>query len=172
MTRHGDALAHLLATDPGVATSYRHAPKQVTPGLALALLNAVLKWYEVHEAARPVPDAVSVMARATVEAMGLDLSARGFGFVILHRCGEEFYFLLVSTWRNENELWESVYYKDGDAMTSFAPFPQDETHKPTFCVWELAPVWHEKKAWVRFVASVRNEAAAEAWLADQYSGPA
>ena len=36
------------------------------------------------------------------------------GFVILHRCGESFYFLLVCTWRNENELWETVWAKDGD----------------------------------------------------------
>lgn len=31
------------------------------------------------------------------------------GFVIMHRCGEN-YLLLVCTWRSENELWESVYY--------------------------------------------------------------
>ena len=36
------------------------------------------------------------------------------GFVVLHRCGESFYFLLVCTWRNENELWETVWAKDGD----------------------------------------------------------
>ena len=33
---------------------------------------------------------------------------------ILHRCGEDFYFLLVCTWRNENELWETVWAKNGD----------------------------------------------------------
>lgn len=32
------------------------------------------------------------------------------GFAILHRCGESFYFLLVSTWGNDNELWETVAY--------------------------------------------------------------
>lgn len=172
MTSHAEALAHLLATDSGVASSYRHAPKQVTPGPTLELSNAVLKWYEVHETARPVPDAVSALARAYLEATALDPSTRGFGFSILHRCGEDFYFLLVSTWRNENELWESVLYKDGDGMTSFAPFVRNGTHKPTFCVWELALVGHEKEAWVRFLASGRDEAAAEAWLADQFAGPA
>jgi len=25
------------------------------------------------------------------------------------------------------------------------------SHKPTLCVWELVPVWHEQQAWVRFL---------------------
>lgn len=77
---------------------------------------------------------------------------RGFGFVILHRCGTAgFYFLIVSTWRGNNEVWETVYYKNGEAMADFALFPRDAAHKPTFCVWELAAVWHETKAWERFL---------------------
>ena len=56
---------------------------------------------------------------------------------ILHRCGESFYFLLVCTWRNENELWETVWAKDGDGDVFFRPWPIEGTHRPTFCVWEL-----------------------------------
>jgi hypothetical protein len=89
--------------------------------------------------------------------------------VILHRCGEDFYFLLVSSWRGNNELWETVLYRDG-SMSGFAPFPRDGEHKPTFCVWELAPVWHEQQAWSRFLRSERGEADAEAWLADRLAG--
>ena len=76
--------------------------------------------------------------------------AKGCGFVILHRCGNDFYFLIVNTWRNNNELWETVYYKNGDAMDDFALFPREAKHKPTYCVWELVPLWHEKQAWERF----------------------
>ena len=65
-----------------------------------------------------------------------------------------------------------MFYKDGDAMTEFALFPRDDSHKPTFCVWELAPVWHEKQAWERFLDSARDEVAAETWLEDRYTGPA
>jgi hypothetical protein len=67
------------------------------------------------------------------------LEAKGLG--ILHRCGSDFYFLIVNTWRGNNEVWETVFYKDGAAMADFAPFPREGMHKPTFCVWELAPVW-------------------------------
>ena len=84
----------------------------------------------------------------------------------------EFYFLLLSTWRNDNELWETVLYKNGAAMDDFALFPREGSHKPTFCVWELAAVWHEKSAWERFLQSARDETAAQVWLGDQYSGPA
>ena len=117
-----------------------------------------------------MPEGIAQLARAHL--LGSPPAARGLGFVILHRCGAGFYFLLVSTWRNNNELWETVLYKNGDAMADFALFPRDESHKPTFCVWELAPVWHEKQAWERFLNSARDELAAQAWLEDRYAGAA
>ena len=73
--------------------------------------------------------------------------------MILHRCGESFYFLLVSTWRNDNELWETVWAKDGDDELGFQPWPIEGTHRPTFCVWELGAVWHEQQAWSRYLRS-------------------
>ena len=63
-------------------------------------------------------------------------------------------------------------YKDGGAMDDFALFPREKSHKPTFCVWELAPVWYEKRAWERFLNSPRNESAAYVWINDRYAGPA
>jgi hypothetical protein len=98
--------------------------------------------------------------------------SRGLGFVILHRCEQDFYFLIVCTWRNSNELWQTVHYKDGDAMQNFEIFPRAAAHKPTFCVWELVPVWHEQQAWLRFLATARDGRAAQAWLQDVYTGPA
>jgi hypothetical protein len=163
-------LANVLETDLGVDPGYRHIPKRVTQGASLDLPGMVLKWYDVHPEDRPVPDEVARLARAWLTKTPLE--ARGLGFVILHRCGTDFYFLIVCTWRGSNEIWETVFYKDGDAMADFALFPRDGTHKPTFCVWELVPVWHEQQAWVRFLISSRDEAAAEVWLADRCAGPA
>ncbi|HMC23205.1 MAG TPA: hypothetical protein VKL19_15235 [Thermoanaerobaculia bacterium] len=154
------------AVDP----NYRHAPKQVTPGPTLALPKALLKWYGLHAGDRPVPDEVSRLARAHL--MKTPLEAEGLGFVILHRCGEDFYFLIVCTWRNSNELWESVFYKDGEAMADFAPFPRDGAHKPALCVWELVPAWHENQAWVRYLQSSRDDAAEKQWLFDRFAGEA
>lgn len=162
--------AHILETGSGVDPEYRHAPKRVTPGEPLATPGAVLKWYGVHPQDRPVPDEVTRLARTHLTAAPLE--ARGLGFVVLHRCGKDFYFLIVCTWRNSNEIWQTVFYKDGDDMADFALFPRDGAHKPTLCVWELVPVWHEQQAWSRFLASPRDEAAGQAWLRDRFAGPA
>ena len=170
MPRQTTHLAHILETDPGVASGYRHVPKHVTPGEPLELPGVILKWYEVHPEDRPVPGEVARLAHSHLTSAPLEAS--GLGFVILHRCGTDFYFLIVSTWRGSNELWETVFYKDGDAMADFALFPRDGAHKPAFCVWELVPVWHEQQAWVRFLTSARDEEAAQDWLGDVYSGPA
>jgi hypothetical protein len=80
--------------------------------------------------------------------------------------------LIVNTWRGNNELWETVFYKNGDAMKAFELWPRDATHKPAFCVWELMAVWHETKSWERFLISPRDERAAKIWQDDLYDGRA
>ena len=163
-------VAHVLQTALGVNPAYRHASKCVTHGETVQLPNAVLKWYELFPVERPVPQEISRLARGVFEAGAVDV--RGFGFVVLHRCGSDFYFLITNTWRNENELWETVWYKDGDAMADFAPFTRTFPHVPTYCVWELVPVWKEKEAWEKFLLTSRDEAAANRWLKELYEGPA
>jgi len=170
MTLQTTHLADLLETDSGIDAGYQHKPKRVTPGEAIEPPGAVLKWYGLHPEDRPVPDDVTRLARTYL--MANPLEARGLGFVILHRCGKDFYFLIVCTWRNSNEIWQTVFYKDGEAMPDFALFPRDGAHKPMLCVWELVPAWHEQQAWARFLLSSRDEGAAQAWLGDLYAGPA
>ena len=161
----------VLKNDLGVGRNYQHGPKRVTPGDLIETNGAVLKWYKLAPEDRQVPDEIDRLARSFL-ARQTSLEAKGLGFVILHRCGEGFYFLIVNTWRGNNEVWETVFYKDGEAMADFALWPRDEMHKPTFCVWELAPVWHETKSWERFLMSARDEAAAKIWQADGYAGEA
>lgn len=170
MTTPSGHLLSILEGDLGIDSEYRHAPKLVTPGEMLETPGSVLKWYAVHSVDQPVPDEIAQLARSYL--MKTSLEARGLGFVLLHRCGNDFYFLIVCTWRGSNEVWETVFYKDGDGMVDFALFAREKTHKPTFCVWELAPVWHEQQAWVRFLKSPRDEAAAHVWLRDRYNGRA
>ena len=164
------AIARVLGAESGVAPSYRHVPKHVSPGDPLELPAALLKWYEVHALDRPVPLEISRLAREAFEHGAL--SVKGLGFVVLHRCGESFYFLIANTWRNENELWETVWYKDGDAMSAFAEFPRPTARLPTYCVWELVPVWSEQQSWVRFLLSKRDAEAANRWLHELYQGTA
>ena len=150
----GDELDHGLHEDSGgivsaleravgVSEEYRHVEKIACPEPSLALDETVLKWYDIAPDDAPVPLAVRALARRSLR----DASRAGMlgdlgelGFVVLHRCGESFYFLLVCTWRNENELWETVWAKDGDGDVFFRPWPIEGAHRPTFCVWELGAV--------------------------------
>ena len=99
-----------------VDAAYEHRPKAARAGQSVALGNAVLKWYEIAPEGEPVPPSVSDLARlglADAARLGELRLGGELGFVILHRCGQAFYFLLVSTWQNDNELWETVWAKDG-----------------------------------------------------------
>jgi len=156
----------------GVRFGYFHETKEITPGPILALAGgATLKWYDIALASEPVPEAIRAMARdGLVDAAAAGaLDVAGFGFVILHRCGDAFYFLLTCTWNGDNELWETVWAKDG-ADASFAAWPLPEGHHPTFCVWELGAVLHEQRAWSRLLRSARHESDVDAYLGDSYRG--
>jgi len=159
----------VLKNDLGVGQKYQHGPKRATPSESIETSGAVLKWYKLAPEDREVPDEIDRLARSFLTRQ-TNLEAKGLGFVILHRCGEDFYFLIVNTWRGNNEVWETVFYKNGDGMADFALWPRDGMHKPTFCVWELAAVWHETKSWEKFLTSPRDEAAAKIWQRDLYSG--
>ena len=161
-------IASVLAANSGIDAGYRHAPKVAPAGEPLELLGTLLKWYGLHYADKPIPDAITRLARDYLKKTPIE--ARGFGFVILHRCNNDFYFLIVSTWRGNNELWETVFYKNGDKMADFALFPRDGQHKGTYCVWEMQPMWHEREVWETFLNSARDEAAAREWLSNSHSG--
>jgi hypothetical protein len=155
-----------------VQAGYRHLTKEATPALVLAVGAAWLKWYDVAPADEPVPAPVRALARGTlrgaVDSGAIELDEE-LGFAILHRCGESFYFLLVSTWRNDNELWETVWARPDDTR-GFEPWPVEGSHRPTFCVWELGVVGHERHAWSEYLRSARDGEARDAYLNDTYEG--
>jgi hypothetical protein len=157
-----------------VSADYRHIAKRIEPAPSLAVGDTILKWYDIAPDDEPVPAEIRELARDGLQyeaATGeLDLGA-GLGFAILHRCGESFYFLIAATWRNDNELWETVWAKNGDEQDAFTPWLIEGTHRPTFCVWELGAVWHEQQAWSEYLRSERDEGARLAYLRDTYAGP-
>jgi hypothetical protein len=152
-----------------VAPDYVHVPKFIRPGPTVGVNGAELKWYDIAPVEAPVPDYVRTLARETLCSGAFEL--RGdLGFLLLHRCGEGFYFLIVLTWNNDNEVWETVWAKTSDGDDAFSPWVVDGTHRPTFCVWELGAVWHEQQAWSRYLRSARDEDARFEYLADSYEG--
>lgn len=156
-----------------VNDGYQHSSKLVSTAPLVEVSGGRLKWYDISVAEEPVPDAVRSLAVAFLqrEAHEGRLELDGdVGFVVLHRCGHGFYFLLVSTWRGSNELWESVYAKQNDEQVNFSAFPREGRHRATFCVWELGAVWHEQQAWVRFLRTSRTAEDLFAYEGDQFTG--
>jgi hypothetical protein len=161
------ALEQVVAVDEG----YVHVPKLVQPQPGIELQGVQLKWYDIAADDTPIPLAIRALARRNLRDVKDELGLSGdLGFVILHRCGESFYFLLVSTWRNDNELWETVWAKTGENDFAFRPWPMDGTHRPTFCVWELGAVCHEQRAWTEYLCSDRTARDRDAYLQSTFEG--
>jgi len=156
---------------PSVAAAYVHRDKLITPGAPLTFAGVRFKWYDVAPRELPVDVAVADLARAHLLSEGDAFQLKGdLGFVVLHRCGAEFYFLIVNTWANENEIWELVLAKENAHASDFAVFPRSGPQLPTYCVWELGCVLHEQQAWRRYLYSSRDETAKRTYLGDQVEG--
>jgi hypothetical protein len=151
-----------MTTDvaPSVDPTYRHVDKVAVPVAA----PGPLKWYDIREPSRSISEDVRAEAHEKVASL---VSPSDLGFVLLHLCGDDFYFLLVSRWRNENELWETVLAKSGDAP--FELVEPGATHA-TFCVWELAVVNAERLAWIDFLRTARSAADLAAYQSARFSG--
>ena len=159
----------LAAVGNVVADDYRHGTKKITPGGPLTLPDAYLKWYEVSFPDRDIDPAADATARAFVtgEAAAGRLPISGdLGFVIHHRCAGEIHLLLVCTWRAGNEMWETLYGRDGGPFTLM---PQT-THRAVMCVWEFGAVAHEHRAWTAYLRSRRDVAAKRAYADSQFTG--
>jgi len=150
-----------------VSPAYRHYDKAIRCHGVIDPKIGRLKWYDVNRSDQPIEQAVHDLARNFVSSkMTSDdsPSAQEMGFVLLHRCGEGFYFLGLCTWRGNNELWKTIFFLKTDTMEDFALFPQDEPHKDTFCVWELAVVSNETQAWTTYLKSNRTDEDADRYL--------
>jgi hypothetical protein len=156
-----------------VSAQYQHIPKDIATRDDFVIPVAHLKWYDIARAAVSIPDHIDAEAReflrSEVANSRLSLAA-DLGFVINHLSGDSVYLLLVCTWRNNNEMWESLYYKDTRAGGPFRQVPQGG-HRGVMCVWEFGAIAHEHQAWTRYLYTARDEQAKRNYLADKYSGP-
>lgn len=125
------------------------------------------KWYDLASDPSEVSQQDIDSARVCIENAEENFkNIDDLGFVIMHRCGEN-YLLLVCTWRSENELWESVYY---DGSGKFEIWDRNKTHLPTYCVWEMGIVYHESQSWKKYLGSGREEKDKEEYLNDFFEG--
>ena len=58
----------------------------------------------------------------------------------------------------------------GESDPGFHPWPIEGSHRPTFCVWELGAVAHERVAWSAYLSSARDEESRRAYLRDTFEG--
>ncbi|MFF7653270.1 hypothetical protein ACFZCY_26180 [Streptomyces sp. NPDC007983] len=163
------ALPHLDGLGD-IPADYEHVQKNIVPGDELAVPGGLFKWYDVHRDGQEVAKDVRDEAREYLrdEAAAGRLGLRGeLGFILNHRAGDK-YFVLVGVWRNNNEFWQTLYFKD-DA--GFQPYPvPDGAPRPTQEVVELDATSHERRAWSRYLTSARDEAAKRAYIEDRCTG--
>lgn len=125
------------------------------------------KWYNLAENTNDISSEDISHAKTCIEnATEHFQDIEDLGFVILHRCGSN-YLLLVCTWRSENELWESVYY---DGTGKFETWKRKNNHIPTYCVWEMGIVYHESRAWKKFLGTDKQENNRQQYLDDFFEG--
>jgi hypothetical protein len=156
-----------------VDADYHHVTKVIKPGPPLLLPDAYLKWYGLCREDQTIDAAVDTEARAflrdEVAAGRLPISG-DLGFVIHHLAGEHVHLLLGFTWRSNNEMWETAYYKDTRDGGPFQLGPQS-THRGAICVWEFGAVAHEHQAWTHYLRSSRDETAKRAYVESNFTGP-
>ena len=156
-----------------VRDGYRHVRKRVVRQDAFVFANCRLKRYEIAFEGRPIPTVVEHQVdhilQDEIESGRLTIGDE-FGFVVVHDC-ELVLFAIVSTWRGNNELWQTVYVRQKSG-TNDEPFTKVVygAHKPTFCVWELGVVSHEAHAWSRYLRSDRLPADQERYMDDLCDG--
>lgn len=165
-----EAILNLANLGNVVPEGYSYYEKIITPREGLSLPTAYLKWYDLYPEDAPITPEQDAETRAFLAEQVKKLNFEGeLGFVILHRAGK-YLLLLLTTWRNTNEMWETVYYKEVDSAEGYIPVPGEGINKGTYCVWELGAVWHERHAWVRFLSSKRDDAAKLDYINDHFSG--
>lgn len=151
-----------------VNPTYLHYEKAIQAHEIIRPNNSRLKFYDIAPSDQAVEPAIRTFAQKFLSQQSALLGVpceNELGFVLLHRCGEGFYFLLLCTWRENNELWKTVYYLDAQTMADFALFPQEEQHKGTFCVWEMQVVAHETLAWTTYLMSDRAKVDVDTYMA-------
>ena len=152
-----------------VAAGYAHVRKSMRPAKPMTASGIYQKWYLVHPPERPFADSEVQAAQhflmSEIEAERLDLRNE-IGFTVQHRCNSVDIFYVCS-WRENNELWETIYWLPAGGEFQLAP---RASKTGTYCVWVIPAVTHEQRAWLRYLNSRRDDAARLAYCRDQYSG--
>jgi hypothetical protein len=88
----------------------------------------------------------------------------GIGFATAHDA-TSLYIALIYWWQSENELHQRIYVSPKEGPIAFTQVE----NQPTGCVWELAIVDFERRAWIEDVLAVPGGPDLERYLERQLS---
>ncbi|MDQ0467230.1 hypothetical protein [Labrys wisconsinensis] len=146
------------------AEAGRWAPRTVVRLGPWSCGGVPLKTYGIlADAAAPLGEPLVAAAQQAVDGASAQLAAtahEGLGFVILHR-GTQGIWLLLHWWVHGGICAQVLWRSEIAGPVSFAPLG-----RPLMaCVWELALIDYERRAYVRTVMAGRGP---QAYLADIY----
>jgi len=149
-----------------IPTSYHLQDRLLTARDPLILPGAFLKWYELRQFGEKIPECLISEARTLVTeeiANGRVAVDYGVGFVVLQYAAP-LTALIVGSWHESQEFRETVYLRD---LAENRPFERtDASDGAPIAVWELAPLWHERRAWTRYLFSSRHNDAQPSYLSE------
>ncbi len=140
------ALEGALAQVGTIRVDYFHHQRLARSTEPLVTDSCVLRWNEVFLADAPISPELDRRARARVIAAFMNGEipvGEGLGFVVLHHSTARDY-LLVGVWTQIQEMWEVLFVRDATGAQEFGRV-QTGVDSSTLCVWEMAPVWHERE---------------------------
>jgi len=105
----------------------------------------------------PTPDEVGAAASLVRH---LPTSGENLALLVVHK-GTEALWAILGRW--ELDILHHRLFRAPLGTTAFLPVPADG---PTACVWELAVLDHERRAWVTHVLSCPSDPDYHAYLAD------
>ncbi len=95
-----------------------------------------------------------------------EVPEHGVGFVQIHE-GRDGVYTVLDVWFGEAMLRHAVWIASLDAPTEFQ---YAEATGLGVCVWELAVLEHERRAWLRHVLTPEGRGDIEGYLADVIDG--
>jgi hypothetical protein len=155
-----------LGTVGRIPTSYHLADRLLTARDPLILPGAFLKWYELRQAGETIPECLIREAQTLVTeeiTNGRIAVDYGVGFVVLHYA-TPLTSLIVGSWHENQEFEESHYTRD---LASGTPFTRaDALDTAPVAVWDLAPLYQERRAWTRYLFADRHDATRPSYLSE------
>lgn len=118
--------------------------------------------YQRERPQAPLLDAARQAARDHLPTPAVTSRRYGVGFLGAHE-GREGNFVFVDWWGDETDLHHCVFYSSLDQP---AALRRAEFGEPIACVWDVAVIAHERRAWLEHVLQRQDGPDPDGYLQD------